>query len=218
MLLGGAVTTAVGRHKCDRGEEVGVLHAPAGDDLGYDAVVEGQQGFPEARVLVAERGVHVNVEAVVYEHQLGFPRGGASYEDVPWVWIAVYPAPEEHLCGEEVDHGGHHLFQGNAQAAFIVESAPVVPVWLDAGVRDIGISKCCSIVVGCSWSIIQRRALATRRALPPASTPGSRDSVLVPETHAFYPFRRHDTLGAEIAIDFRDVYPAPKPLLAGNQF
>ena len=65
MRLRALVAAAVGRHERDGGEEVGVLHAPAVDDLGEGLVVEGEEGFPETRVLVSECFVHVDVEAVV---------------------------------------------------------------------------------------------------------------------------------------------------------
>lgn len=110
MLFCGAVPAAVRGHECDGGEEVWILHAPALDDVTESRVVEGEQGFPEARVLVSEGWVHVDVEAVVYEDKFGFTGGCAADEDVSWMGVAVDPAPEEHLGGEEVDHCCHYWF------------------------------------------------------------------------------------------------------------
>lgn len=65
MRLRALVAAAVGRHERNRGEEVGVLHAPAVHDLSEGCVVKGEEGFPETRVLASEGLIHMDVEAVV---------------------------------------------------------------------------------------------------------------------------------------------------------
>ncbi|KFY44140.1 hypothetical protein V494_01608, partial [Pseudogymnoascus sp. VKM F-4513 (FW-928)] len=94
---------------------IGLLDAPfVGDGL-EGVVVECQEGAPELGVLDAEGGFEGYVEAVVEEDELGGAGGEAPEEDVAWVWVAVYEAPEEGLCGEEVEHCGHYFFEGEAE-------------------------------------------------------------------------------------------------------
>ena len=110
-FVGGEVVAAcVGAQESGGGEDVGVVYAPGFYYLVEGSVVECHEAFPEEGVLVAEFGLHVDVEAVVYEDELGAAGGETSDEDVAWVGVAVDPAPEEHLGGEEIDHFCHDGF------------------------------------------------------------------------------------------------------------
>ncbi len=108
---GSVIAASVGAHKRSGSEDVGVVDAPALNDFAEGLVVECHERFPEKAVLVAELGLHVHVEAVVDENELGFARGEAPDEDVARMRVAVDPAPEEHLSGEEVNHFGHDIFE-----------------------------------------------------------------------------------------------------------
>jgi hypothetical protein len=74
---------------------------------------------------------------MVEEDQLWLARGLASDEDVAWVRVAVYPAEEEHLCGEKVDHGCHYVFEGYAESAAVILAPPVSALRLGLGYLDI---------------------------------------------------------------------------------
>lgn len=80
----------VGAEKGGGGEEVGISDAPFLGDGVDGGVVEGEEGFPEEGVVVAEGGGCGDVEAVVEEDEAGFAGGEALDEDVAWVGVAVY--------------------------------------------------------------------------------------------------------------------------------
>ena len=87
---------------------------------------------------MAEGRGHVDVEAVVDEDEFGFAGGEAPDEDVSWVRVAVDPAPEEHLGGEEVDHCGHYFGEMEAQSAFALGAFPGISAGLDLLVLEGG--------------------------------------------------------------------------------
>ena len=210
----GEVAAAVGAHEGGGGEDVGVGDAPLVDDFVEGRVVECEERFPEAGVLVAEGRVHVDVEAVVDEDELRAPGGLAAHEDVAWVGVAVHDAPEEHLGGEEVDHGCHDVFEGHAQAAAVGGPAPGVTVGFELVVIELGAG---GVARGGGFSIVEGRAAAAWAAAVPAAAPGPREGVLVPEADALDPLGGHDALGAELAIDIRDVDAAAEAGLAGDE-
>ena len=114
---------------------------------------------------------------MVNEDQLRLTRWFAADEDVSWMGITVHPAPEEHLGGEEVDHGRHHIFQGDSQAAFSVGAFPVVALGFDFD--QIGIPGHPRRQVF-GHSGIESGAVAAGCSLAPAATPWPGEGVLVP--------------------------------------
>lgn len=72
---GSVVAAFVGTHEGCGGEDIWVVDAPAAYYVGDGVVVEGEEGFPEECVLVAELGAHVDVEAVVNENEFRFTGG-----------------------------------------------------------------------------------------------------------------------------------------------
>ena len=80
----------VGAEEGGGGEEVGVSYSPFLCDGVDGGVVEGEEGFPEEGVVVAEGGGCGDVEAVVEKDEAGFAGGEALDEDVTWVGVAVY--------------------------------------------------------------------------------------------------------------------------------
>lgn len=120
----------------------------------------------------------------------------------------MYPAPEEHLRGEEVGHCGHDFAEGEAQPAFVGAAAPVVAVWFG--------SYC--IVLVLVWRIlVQWCTLATRGPFSPTAVPWPCDGVFVPQPHTLDPFGRHDPAGAEIAVNFGDVDAAAQTGFLGDE-
>ena len=215
---GRLVAARVGTHEGRRGEDVRVVDAPGGHDGAEGVVVEGEERFPEQRVLVAEGRRHLDVEPVVDEDDFGGARGQPPDEDVARVRVAVDGAPEEHLRGEEVDDGVHCGFEADAEAAFGVGALPGLAVGLVEGVLrgvfgdgrvDVG------IVVGGQRG--ECRAACAGTPLAEAALPAVRDALFVPEPHALDPLGRHDALAAQLAVHLRDVHAAVEPLLAGDQ-
>ncbi|KFY49178.1 hypothetical protein V496_10199, partial [Pseudogymnoascus sp. VKM F-4515 (FW-2607)] len=90
--------------------------APLAGDLFEGTIVERQQCAPELCVLNPEFGLESDVQAVVEEDELGVAGGETAEQDVARVRVAVDEAPEEGLCGEEVEHCGHYFFEGEAEA------------------------------------------------------------------------------------------------------
>ena len=88
-LAGAVVAARVRAQQGGRGEDVDVVDAPGLDDIFERAVVEGHEGLPEKGVLVPEGGLHLDVEAVVDEDELGLAVGFAADEDVSGVGVAV---------------------------------------------------------------------------------------------------------------------------------
>ena len=131
VLACAAVAARVGAEERRRGEDVDVVDAPGLDDGLERGVVKGHERFPEEGVLAPEGGLHLDVEAVVDEDELGLAVGLAPHEDVAGMGVAVHGSdfmlvvffplssgrqckeipPQEHLCRKEIDHGRHDLFQ-----------------------------------------------------------------------------------------------------------
>ncbi len=130
-LLSGEVSTAIGFHECQGGEDVGVVNTPAFDDVADCLVVEGKQCLPEACVLVSEIRFHMDVKAVIDENKFRVAIGLAADENVTWMRVAVYQTPKEHLGREEIYHGCHDFLQRQAKASAAVPPTPFVSFWLN---------------------------------------------------------------------------------------
>lgn len=59
--------------------------------------------------------------------------------------------------------------------------------------------------------------MAAWGAATPATTPGPRDGVLIPEANTLDPLGGHDALRAELAMDLGNVDPAAETGLSGDQ-
>lgn len=81
--------TLVRTEEGSRGKEVRVADAPFAGNFINGVVIEGEEGFPEEGVVVAEFGGGGDVEAVVEEDKAGFAGGEALNEDVSGVRVAV---------------------------------------------------------------------------------------------------------------------------------
>ena len=202
----------VGPHQRGRGEQLAAAaaDAPLLRDRADGGVVELEQRRPEARVLVPEARRHVDVEAVVDQHQLGAPAGLPADEDVAGMGIAVHPAPEEHLGWEQVDHGGHDLSETEPQSALPIRAEPGVARRLDmllVWLFPLAFLNWCR-----AWRIKRRAATAWASLATPAQ-PRTRQSVLVPQSHSLDPLGRHDAFGAEFVVDLGYVYAASQTRL-----
>lgn len=54
--------------------------------------------------------------------------------------------------------------------------------------------------------------------MSPASAPCARDGVFIPESHALNPLGRHDALGTELTVNFRDGHTISEARLSCNKF
>ena len=75
---------------------------------------------------------HVHVQPVVDKHEFWFPGRQAPDEDIPRMWIAMYPSPKEHLRREKVYHCGHDILQRQAESTLAILALPPVPIRLDS--------------------------------------------------------------------------------------
>ena len=154
-----AIAALVGAHEGGAGEDVRGFDSPFFGHVADGLVVKGHQAAPEEGVLLAELGVHFDVETVVNEDKLGLARGEATDEDVSWVGIAVHKAPEEHLSGEEVDHCLHDGGERETETTLLCRTLPLITgrlqlFFVRVVIRDVGCH--------CSWWWLHERTPSSR--------------------------------------------------------
>ena len=212
-IAGRQVPATVRSHEGSGGEEVDVLDAPAAHDGTESGIVEGHESLPELGVLTSKARRHVDVQAVVDEHEfrLAGRRGGwlAADEDVAWMRVAVDVTPEEHLCREEIHHGGHDTLEGDTESSFPIGSAPVVPLRF----HPSGLV----VFVVVAVAVVERRTATSRTPFQPTPLPRTRDGFLIPQTHAFDPFDGQYAFRTEFPIYPWNVDAISEGRLAGHK-